>query len=60
MVNESLKNQEVFVINHTTNPSKTPFKITAPDDDAALNKVFEHMGSNNYEIIAIEQRSTTP
>lgn len=45
---------KTYIIGCTLWESKTPFRVTAKDEDEALRKVFEHMGMNSYKVIGIE------
>lgn len=45
---------KIYIIEHMKG-SKVPFRITnVSDEDEALGRVFEHMGSNQYRIVRIE------
>lgn len=46
---------KTYIISCISVPSRVPFRIEAKDADEALEKVFEHMGSENYHIIGIDQ-----
>jgi hypothetical protein len=42
---------KTYVITHTQKPSRTPFKVKAESEEAALTKVCEHMGMDCYKVI---------
>lgn len=45
---------KTYIISCMGAPSRVPFRIEAHDADEALQKVFDHMGSENYRIVSVQ------
>lgn len=47
-------NMKTYIISCISVPSQVPFRIEAHDADEALQKVFDHMGSENYRVVSVQ------